>query len=85
MRHAGCTFRRVTLFDRRKGYGEHTMDRRRTYVDIMERVLGNDMLIHKPGQLSRFPTDLRLAGTPLGLAVSSIEVTVLDSIGDQKA
>jgi hypothetical protein len=74
----------VTLFDRRKGYGAHSLDRRRSYVDIMERVLGNQFLSARPRQRDRFLTDVHLATMPLGTAVSSIEVTVLDSIAGDK-
>jgi hypothetical protein len=74
----------VTLFDRRKGYGAHTMDRRRTYVDIMERVLGNEMLSRQPRQRSRFAKDISIAGASIGTAVSAVEVCVLDSIADKK-
>ena len=60
------------------------MDRRRTYVDIMERVLGNEMLSETPGQRNRFSRDITLAGASVGTAVTSIEVSVLDSIADDK-
>ena len=74
----------VALFDRRKGYGEHTMDRRRTYVDIMERVLGNEPLSNQPRQRSRFAKDISIAGASIGTAVSAVEVCVLDSFAGKK-
>lgn len=73
----------MALFDRRKGYGEHILDRRRTYVDVMERVLGSDTLARRAHQRSRFTSDIRLAGTAVGTAVTSIEVLVLDNNDDK--
>ena len=69
----------MTFFDRRKGYGEHTVDRRRSYVVIMERVLGTDVL-SRSRQRRGFLTDVSIAAPPLGTVISSIEVTVLSSI-----
>ncbi len=77
--------RSVALFDRRKGYGAHSVDRRRTYVDIMERVLGNDMLCQPPRQRTRFARQINLAGAAVGTAVGAIEVRILDSIGEDRA
>jgi hypothetical protein len=56
------------------------MDRRRSYVDIMERVLGTEMLSNQPRQRSRFTRDLNIAGASIGSAVAAVEVRVLDSI-----
>jgi hypothetical protein len=70
----------VALFDRRKGFGEHTVDRRRTYVDIMERVLGNEILSRHPRQPNRFTHEIDVAGAFFGTAVASVEVCVLDNI-----
>jgi hypothetical protein len=72
----------VALFDRRKGYGEHSLDRRRSYVDIMERVLGTDLL-PQPRQRNRFARQINLAGAAVGTAVASVEVRLLDSIEDR--
>lgn len=72
------------VFDRRKGYREHTLDRRRTYVDIMERVLGSEMLSRPPTQ-ERFSKDINIIGASLGTAVTSVEVRVLDNIRGEKS
>jgi hypothetical protein len=74
--------RDVTLFDRRKGYGEPTLDRRRTYVDVMERVLGNDALA-RAGQHNRFEREINVTGATPGTAITSIEVHLLDSYPDE--
>ena len=73
----------VALFDRRKGSGEPTLDRRRTYVDVMERVLGNDALA-RARQHNRFERQLDIAGATLGTTVTSIEVHVLDHHRDDR-
>ena len=82
MRNAACAC--VALFDRRKGYGEHILDRRRTYVDIMERVLGSDILSTRPRQRSRFTRAFNIAGTPVGTAVAAVEVLILENIRDKR-
>ena len=74
--------RGVALFDRRKGFGEYSMDRRRTYVDIMERVLGSEILSRQPRQLNRFARKISVAGAVFSTAGASVEVCMLDSIGD---
>jgi hypothetical protein len=74
----------VALFDRRKGYGASSMDRRRTYVDIMERVLGSDAMFNRPRQRSLFTREIDISPTAIGLAVASVEVRILDSIADKR-
>ena len=73
----------VALFDRRKGSCEPTLDRRRTYVDVMERVLGNDALA-RARQHNRFQRQIDVAGGTLGTTVTSIEVHVLDRDDDKR-
>lgn len=73
---------RVAWFDRRKGFGEHSLDRRRTYVDIMERVLGSEILSRRPRQLNRFAREINVAGAVFSTAVASVEVCMLEGIGD---
>jgi hypothetical protein len=71
----------VTSFERRKGSGGRHLDRRRTYIDIMERVLGSRMLSPQSRQRSRF-AQIDLVTSPFAAAVSSVEVRVLDSIDE---
>jgi hypothetical protein len=66
----------VASFDRRKGYGEPTLDRRRTYVDVMERVLGSETLARAP-QHNRFARPITVAGAAVGTAITAIEVNLL--------
>jgi hypothetical protein len=73
----------VAFFDRRKGYGPHTVDRRRTYVDIVERVLGTEMLTARPRQPRRFTRGFRIAGATVGSAAAAVEVRVLDNSRDE--
>lgn len=70
----------VTLFDRRKGSIEPTLDRRRTYVDVMERVLGNDAL-SRARQHNRF--EYQITAGNVGTTVTSIEVQLLDRYHDE--
>ena len=72
----------MALFDRRKGYGEPTLDRRRTYVDVMERVLGSDTLSCAP-QHNRFARPIAAAGAAAGTAFTAIEVSLLDGIKNE--
>ena len=67
----------VASFDRRKGYGEPTLDRRRTYVDVMERVLGRDR-VARAGQHNRFARQITLAGAAVGTSITAIEVSLID-------
>jgi hypothetical protein len=71
----------VTSFERRKGSGGRHLDRRRTYIDIMERVLGTGMLSPQPRQRSHF-AQIDLVRAPVAAAISSVEVRVLDSIDE---
>ena len=69
-------------FERRKGDGVRHLDRRRTYMDIMERVLGGGMLSQRSRQRSRFAQQVNLVTPPFAAAVASVEVRVLDSIDE---
>ncbi len=60
------------------------MDRRRSYVDIMERVLGNELLSQRPRQRSRFRREVAFAGAGFGAAITSVEVRLLDNIEDER-
>ena len=68
----------MALFERRKGYGDAIVDRRRTYVDIMERVLGVQILSQRPLQPGRFLPRVKIGRSAFG-PVASVEVQVLDS------
>ena len=74
----------MTAFDRRKGYGAPTLDRRRTYVDVMERVLGRDRLA-RARQHNRFDRQIDLAGATIGTAITGIEVCLVDGTADLDA
>jgi hypothetical protein len=77
MRHA--LSEDVAFLERRKGYAEPTVDRRRSYVDIVERVLGATILPETPRQLGRFARTIELAEGTLTAAVTAVEVRVLDT------
>jgi hypothetical protein len=74
-RRAACTF--VTFVERRKGDDHRTLDRRRTYIDIVERVLGSSL----PSEISRprsLFTRLDIGQTVIGSTVSEVQVYLLD-------
>ena len=72
----------MALFERRKGYGDAIVDRRRTYVDIMERVLGVHILSERLIQRGRFLPRVNIGASALYGRVASVEVQLLDSIDD---
>jgi hypothetical protein len=69
-------------FERRKGDGVRHLDRRRTYMDVMERVLGSGMLSQRSPQRSRFAQQVNFFTPPFAAGVASFEVRVLDSIDE---
>ncbi len=71
------------FLERRKGFGEATMDRRKTYVDVMERVLGNSLPTDFPPDPGSFTIAAAREST-IGSTVCEIQVTVLDSMDDRR-
>jgi len=74
-RHAA--FSLVTFVERRKGDGYRTLDRRRAYIDIVERVLGSSL----PSEISRTQslfTRLDIGQRVIGSTVSEVQVYLLD-------
>jgi len=67
----------MTFVERRKGDGHRTLDRRRTYIDIVERVLGSFLPseIARPGTLF---TRLEFGQTVIGSTVAEVQVHFLD-------
>jgi hypothetical protein len=70
----------VTFFERRKGFGTASMDRRKSYVDVMERVLGNSLPSSTPRRSRFFASAFHLGSWTVGSTISEIHVTVLDRI-----
>jgi hypothetical protein len=68
----------VTFLERRKGFGTASMDRRKSYVDVVERVLGNLLPSVAPIGSRRFVTHLNTSLCAAGSTVSEIYVSVLD-------
>jgi hypothetical protein len=64
----------VANFDRRQSQVVASMDRRRSYVDVMERVLGTSGLPNIPGGRSR------VSDFVIGRSTSTVCFTVLDHI-----
>jgi hypothetical protein len=69
----------VTFLERRKGFGTASMDRRKSYVDVLERVLGN--LFPSTGGRVRsfFLSDVKARRSTVSSTVSEIQVFMLDS------
>jgi hypothetical protein len=66
-------------FERRKGDGVRHLDRRRSYIDVLERVLGSGTLSQRSRQRGRFARQVNVVSPPFAAAVASLEVNVLDS------
>ena len=84
MTSAGCGTRRavfilVTFVERRKGDGQRTLDRRRTYIDVVERVLGSFL----PSEIARPPTIFTrfdVGQKVFGSTVSEVQVYLLEDV-----
>jgi hypothetical protein len=69
----------VTFLERRKGFGTASLDRRKSYVDVMERVLGNSLPPDVPSQPRVFVSGFHAGQWTMGSTVSEIQVSILDS------
>ena len=67
----------VTFLERRQGLGATSIDRRKSYVDVVERVLGNSLPSAAPIGSRRFVTHLTTS-LWTGSTISEIFVSVLD-------
>jgi len=68
-----AVFTLVAFIERRKGDGHPTLDRRRTYIDVVERVLGSSL----PPDISRRRsvfTRLHIGLNAIGSTVSEVQV-----------
>ena len=77
MRNALSTF--VVFVERRKGDRHHTLDRRRTYIDVVERVLGTSL----PSEAWRYTTSFTrvvFGQVVIGSTVSEVQVSFLDDV-----
>jgi len=80
--HAACSSRTVvTFFERRKVDFQRTLDRRRTYIDVVERVLRSALPVDSPHG-HRFFRRLEIDSAPLRSTVSEIEVHLLHELDD---
>jgi hypothetical protein len=70
----------VTFVERRKGDAQRTLDRRRTYIDVVERVLGNSLPSEigaaAPGRFTR----VDIGQSVLGSTISEVQVRILGDI-----
>ena len=70
-------FGSVTFLERRQGVGKASIDRRKSFVDVVERVLGNSPPPVAPIGSRRFVTHLNTS-LLAGSTISEIFVSVLD-------
>jgi len=68
----------MTFFERRKVDFQRTLDRRRTYIDVVERVLRSALPVDNPRVGLFRPIDI--GGTALGSTVSEVEVHLLHEL-----
>jgi len=76
-------FSSVTFLDRRKGDSHRTLDRRRTYIDVVERVLGSCL----PSEIVRHPSlfaRLDFGQSVIGSTISEVQIDVLDDTDPPK-
>jgi len=74
----------VTFFERRKVDFQRTLDRRRTYIDVVERVLRSTLPAELPARQAAF----RRADTEysaIGSTVSEVEVHLLHDLDHIRA
>ena len=74
----------MTFVERRKGFGQRTLDRRKSYVDIVERVLGNSLPLDLPQRPLALFRDVSVGRSKLGSTISEIHVSILDGIDGPK-
>jgi len=81
MRRAAFTL--VTFVERRKGDGHRTLDRRRTYIDVVERVLGSSLPseIVRPGTIF---ARVDIGQSVIGSTVSEVQVYLLGEMIDRR-
>jgi hypothetical protein len=60
------------------------MDRRKSYVDVLERVLGNPFPSTEPRSRSFFVSEFEVGRWTVGSTVSEIHVFLLDSIAERR-
>jgi hypothetical protein len=78
-----AVFDGVAFLERRKGDAHRTLDRRRTYIDVIERVLGSCL----PSEIVRHPsifTRLEFGQSVVGSTVSEVQIDFLDDNGPSK-
>jgi hypothetical protein len=68
----------VTFFDRRKGDFQRTVDRRRSYIDVVERVLRSSLAAE--GRSHELFTRFHTGQSPLTKTVSEVEVHLLHDL-----
>ena len=74
----------VAFLERRKGSGTASIDRRKSYVDVIERVLGNQVPTSAVTKSRRLFSNTWSVKSNVGSTVSEVQVSILDSIEDAR-
>ena len=77
-------YRSVAFLERRKGAGTASIDRRKSYVDVIERVLGNQVPTSAVTKSRRLFSNTWSVKSNVGSTVSEVQVSILDSIEDAR-
>lgn len=73
----------MTFVERRKGDGHRTLDRRRSYIDVVERVLGSFLPSQTPTRGALFAR-VEIGQTVVGSTISEVQVFLLGDDPTQK-
>lgn len=74
----------MTFLERRKRAGTASIDRRKSYVDVIERVLGNQVPSTDLTGSRRFFSTKFSGLSNFGSTISEVQVSILDSIEDTR-
>jgi hypothetical protein len=74
----------VAFLERRKGSGTASIDRRKSYVDVIERVLGNQVPTSAVTKSRRLFSNTWSVQSSVGSTVSEVQVSILDSTEDTR-
>jgi hypothetical protein len=74
----------VTFLELRKRAGTASIDRRTSYIDVIERVLGNQVPLSGLTGSRRFFSTKFSGLSNIGSTISEVQVSILDSIEDTR-
>ena len=77
-------FRRAAMFERRTAGSTPALDRRRSYVDVIERDLAGSLPFGRNEQGQLVLSDICFGRAAAFASASSVQVTLLNGIGDDE-